>query len=250
VFFSVLNLVGVRYVGRIQVVLVGILLGTLGLYIVLAAPALKHEHFADFMPHGLGSVLATAALVFVSFGGLTKVASVAEEIKNPGRNIPMGMFLAFVVVMVIYLLVTFVTTGIVKPADLGGSLTPIFLGAKESMGLGGMFILGAGAMLAFVTTANSGILSASRSPMAMGRDDLLPRFLGKVNKRFSTPHVSIIATSLFMIVVIGFLSIENLVKTASTMMILMFALVNVSVIIMRASKLQNYRPVCRCPWYP
>ncbi len=84
----------------------------------------------------------------------------------------------------------------------------------------------------------------------MGRDDLLPRFLGKVNKRFSTPHVSIIATSLFMIVVIGFLSIENLVKTASTMMILMFALVNVSVIIMRASKLQNYRPVFRCPWYP
>ena len=250
VFFSVLNLVGVKYVNRIQVLLVAVLLGTLGLYIVLAAPAVKHEHFADFMPHGLGSVLATAALVFVSYGGLTKVASVAEEIKNPGRNIPLGMFLAFGVVQIVYLLVTFVTTGIVEPADLRGSLTPISLGAKASMGLPGVFILGAGAMLAFITTANAGILSASRSPMAMGRDDLLPRFLGKVNKRFSTPHVSIIATSLFMIVVIGFLSIENLVKTASTMMIVMFALVNVSVIIMRASKLQNYRPVFRCPWYP
>ncbi|MCK4850224.1 MAG: amino acid permease [Phycisphaerae bacterium] len=250
VFFSVLNIVGVRHVGRIQVLLVGILLGTLGLYIVLAAPVMKHEHFADFMPHGFGSVLATAALVFVSFGGLTKVASVAEEIKNPGRNIPLGMFLAFVVVMIIYLLVTFVTTGVVEGGALSNSLVPISLGAKESMGLAGVFILGAGAMLAFITTANSGILSASRSPMAMGRDDLLPRFLGRVNRRFSTPHVSIIATSIFMMVVIAFLSIENLVKTASTMMILMFLLVNVSVIIMRVSKIQNYRPVFHCPLYP
>ncbi|GAH42271.1 unnamed protein product, partial [marine sediment metagenome] len=114
VFFGVLNLVGIKHVGRIQVVLVVILLGTLGLYIVLAAPAVKHEHFADFMPQGLGSLLSTAALVFVSYGGLTKVASVAEEIKDPGRNIPLGMFLAFGVVQIIYLLVTFVTTGVVE----------------------------------------------------------------------------------------------------------------------------------------
>ncbi len=248
--FGILNLVGVRYAGRIQVLLVVILLGTLGLYIVSAAPAVKHEHFADFMPQGLGSVLSTAALVFVSYGGLTKVASVAEEIKNPGRNIPLGMFLAFGVVQIVYLLVTFVTIGVVEAGSLQNSLTPISLGAKVAMGNTGVIILAAGAMLAFITTANSGILSASRSPMAMSRDDLLPGLFSRVNRRFSTPHVSIIATTGFMIVVIAFLSIENLVKTASTMMILMFLLVNVSVIIMRASKLQNYRPVFHCPLYP
>ena len=60
--FSTLNLVGVRYAGRVQVLLVVVLLAILGIYIVLAMPAVDHEHFADFMPHGLGSILATAAL--------------------------------------------------------------------------------------------------------------------------------------------------------------------------------------------
>ena len=248
--FSVLNLVGVKYAGRAQVLLVVILLATLGLYIIFGAQAVDHRHFADFVPKGIGSVIATAALVFISYGGLTKIASVAEETRNPGRNIPLGMFLAFAVVQIVYLLVTFVTVGLVEATALSDSLTPISLGAKVVMGNTGVVILAGGAMLAFITTANSGILSASRSPLAMGRDDLLPRFLGKVNRRFSTPHVSIIATTVFMIAVITFLSIENLVKTASTMMILMFLFVNVSVIIMRASKLQNYRPVFRCPLHP
>ena len=250
VFFCLLNLFGIKHVSRAQVLLVVILLTGLGLYIIFGAQAVNHQHFADFMPKGLGSVFATAALVFVSYGGLTKIASVAEEVRNPGRNVPLGMFLAFIVVQIIYLLVTFVTVGLVEGGALSGSLTPISLGAKVAMGNTGVVVLAAVAMLAFITTANSGILSASRSPMAMGRDDLLPRFLGKVNKRFSTPHISIIATTIFMIGVIAFLSIENLVKTASTMMILMFALVNVSVVIMRASKLQNYRPVFHCPLYP
>jgi len=250
ILFTVLNLVGVKHVSRVQVLLVLILLATLGLYIIFGARAVKHQHFTDFMPQGIGSVFATAALVFVSYGGLTKVASVAEETKNPGRNVPLGMILAFIVVQVIYLLVIFLTVGIVGPEQLKGSLTPISLGAQATMGNAGLVLLATGAMLAFITTANSGILSASRSPMAMSRDDLLPRFFSKVNRRFSVPHVSIIATSGFMLAVIAFLSIEDLVKAASTMMILMFLLVNVALIIMRQSKIQNYRPVFHSPLYP
>ena len=208
------------------------------------------NRFDHFMVNGLGSIVGTAALVFVSYGGLTKIASVAEEIKNPGRNVPLAMFLAFGVVQVIYLLVVLVTTGVLDANVMRGSLTAVADGARSAMGYPGFILVSVAAVLAFITTANAGILSASHSPMAMGRDDLLPRFLGKINKRFHTPHVSILATAIFMIGVIAFLSIENLVKTASTMMILMFLFVNISVIIMRASKLQNYRPVFHCPLYP
>ena len=255
VVFCVLNLFGIKHVSRLQVSLVVVLLVILGAYIAFGMPKVNPHHFDEFMVNGLGSIVATAALVFVSYGGLTKIASVAEEVKNPGRNVPLAMFLAFGVVQVAYLLVILVTTGVVDAAgmrgpDGTGSLTAVAQGARVVMGYPGYILLSAGAMLAFITTANAGILSASHSPMAMGRDDLLPRALGKLNSRFHTPHISIIATTVFMITVIAFLSIENLVKTASTMMILMFALVNVSVIIMRASKLQNYRPVFHCPWYP
>jgi mannitol/fructose-specific phosphotransferase system IIA component (Ntr-type) len=84
----------------------------------------------------------------------------------------------------------------------------------------------------------------------MGRDRLLPVVLSRVNKRFSTPHISILITSGFMLCAIVFLDIEMLVKTASTMMIILFILVNLSVIIMRESKIQSYRPMFRCPLYP
>ncbi|MFH0910431.1 MAG: amino acid permease, partial [Planctomycetota bacterium] len=103
------------------------------------------------------------------------------------------------------------------------------------------------------TTGNAGILSASRSPMAMSRDGLLPGFLSRANNRFATPHVAILVTSGLMIAVIAFLSVEDLVKTASTMLLISLALINVSVIVMRKSGIEGYRPTYRmplCPWLP
>jgi len=84
----------------------------------------------------------------------------------------------------------------------------------------------------------------------MSRDQLLPPILARVNKRFKTPHISILLTGGFMITAIVFLDIELLVKTASTLMIILFILVNASVIIMRESRIQSYRPQFKSPLYP
>jgi len=111
-------------------------------------------------------------------------------------------------------------------------------------------LLALAAMAAFVTTANGGILAASRYPMAMSRDKLLPSILANINERFKTPHTSIMLTGGFMIAAIVSLDIEVLVKTASTLMIILFILVNASVIVMRESRIQSYRPKFRTPLYP
>lgn len=249
-FFAVLNGLSVKGSGRLQSVLVLGLLIALAAYVVAGTPTVKHAHYSPFMPFGLQAVFGVAGMVFVSFGGLTKVASVAEEIRNPGRNIPLGMFLAFGLVNLLYVLVVFVTVGVVSPARLAGSLTPLVAGAGLTMGRTGVLVLSVAALFAFVTTANAGILAAARSPMAMSRDGLLPEALSRTSKRFHTPHVAITVTAALMMVAIAFLSIEDLVKTASTIMIVMFILVNVSVIIMRQSGLQNYRPKFKVPLYP
>jgi len=86
--------------------------------------------------------------------------------------------------------------------------------------------------------------------MAMSRDQLLPPVLSRINSRFQTPHISVLFTGFFMIVAIIFLDIEVLVKTASTLMIILFILANASVIIMRESKIQSYRPKFKSPLYP
>jgi APA family basic amino acid/polyamine antiporter len=178
------------------------------------------------------------------------VCCVAEEVKHPGRNIPLGMFLAFSVVMLLYVAVVFITVGLLDPSDLSRSLTPISLGARVSMGNAGSIALALAALLAFISTANAGILTASRDALAMGRDYILPLIFHRVNNRFKTPHVAILFTGLFMVFIILFLSLEDLVKTASTLMILLFILVNLSLIVMRESKLQSYRPRFRAPLYP
>jgi len=179
---------------------------------------------------------------------------VAEEIQVPGRNIPRSMILAGGIVSLLYIATIFVLVGTVNAARLGagpyGDMTPLSTAAESFMARFGVIALSVAAILAFVTTGNSGILAASRNPMAMSRDSFLPAAFGKVSKRFGTPYISIIVTGIFMICMIAFLSISNLVKVASTMMLVLFLLVNFAVLIMRGSKLQNYRPQFRSPLFP
>lgn len=249
VFFAALNLISVKGSGRLQSVLVLGLLAILAVYVVFSVPEVKPTRFEPFAPHGFHVVFAVAGMVFVSYGGLTKVASVAEEVRSPARNIPLGMFLAFGVINAFYVLAVFATVGVLEPDALSASLSPIADAAHHTLGRAGGLVYVA-AFLAFVTTANAGILSAARSPMAMSRDGLLIEHFARTNKRFGTPHFAIVFTCMLMILAIALLSIEDLVKVASTIMIVMFMLVNLAVLIMRQSGLQNYRPTFRVPLYP
>jgi len=248
--FTALNIVSVRHTGRFQVVLVAILFAILLIFVIFGVATVQPVRYKDFLQKGWPAVFATAGLVFISYGGLTKVASVAEEVKNPGRNLPLGMLLAWFVVSVSYVAVITVTVGVIGGPQLADSLTPISLAASTFMPVWGFALLAVAAVAAFVTTANGGILAASRYPMAMSRDKLLPSFLARVNNRFKTPHVGILLTGAFMIAAIVFLDVARLVKTASTLMIVLFILVNASVIILRESKIQGYRPKFKSPLYP
>ena len=248
--FTALNIFSVKQTSRFQVFFVGILLAILAFFVLFGSGAAEAVRYTGFLEKGWPAVLATAGLVFISFGGLTKVASIAEEVKHPGKNLPLGMILAWLVVTLFYIAVITITVGVVDGTELAESYVPISLAASKFMGPLGFAILSLAAIAAFVTTANGGILAASRSPMAMSRDQLLPPLFARVNNRFKTPHFSILLTGGFMITAIVFLNIESLVKTASTLMLILFILVNVSVIIMRESRIQSYRPKFKSPLYP
>ena len=266
--FTVLNVLSVKMTGRVQIAMVVALLAVLVVFVAVGGGSGRfhqHPNFDSLLEKGWGSVFAASALVFVSFGGLTKVAAIAEEIRAPGRNIPRAMFLAWAVVSLLYVAAVLVAVGVadfvletpgseVKVNELGlgdyGNMTPLSLAAGKFLGWFGVVVLSAAAILAFVTTGNSGILAASRDPMAMSRDGLLPAGLRKVSARFGTPYVSVLMTSGFMIATITLLNIGDLVKVASTMKLILFLLMNVAVLVMRRSRIQNYRPLYRCPLFP
>ncbi len=250
IVFALINVIGVQHAGNLQRLLVVFLLGLLVLYLVIGMPSVHPYRFYPFLPAGWRSLAATIGLVFVSFGGLTKVADVSGEVANPKRNLPWGMLLAFLVVNALYFLVVFTTVGILDAPTLAGSLTPIAEGARRIAGPWGFAAMSIAAGLAFATTGNAGILSASRSPMAMSADGLLPGQFARVSKRGKTPYVAIAITALFIALVVSFLSLEDLVKTASTMLLVAFLLMCVAVVIMCRAKLPSYRPSFRVPLQP
>jgi len=249
VIFLGINLLGVKEAARIQVAFVAALLAVMLLYIIGGIPSIKFMRFEPFTTRGVRGIISTTGFVFISFGGLLKVAALAEEVKNPGRTIPLGMILSLFIVLLLYTLIVFVTTGVLDAPMLKSSLTPISDAAFSFLGGWGKILLSIAACLAFITTANAGIMSASRYPLALSRDALLPEFINRVSDRFKTPHISIFITGGFMITSL-FLKLDILVKAASTVMILTYMFSCLSVIILRESRLQNYQPSFKAPLYP
>ena len=247
--FVAVNLRGTRHVGRLQVGLVLALLALMVMYVVRGFPRVELDNLQPFMPHGVHRTLAVAGFVFVAYGGLINITSVAEEVRDPARTLPRGMLLSLVIVTVLYGLMVFVTTGVLPSAVLDRSLTPITDGARAFMGVWAVRAIGLAAVFAFVSTANAGVMAASRYLFALSRDELLPKRLSRLGSRSQAPTAAVLVTGGFVAASL-FLRLEILVEAASLVLILGFMLASICVIVLRESRVQNYRPSFRAPLYP
>jgi amino acid transporter len=243
------NVVGAKQTGRLQLAIVVVMLGALGWFAAGSAPSVQSANYADFFGSGVGGLLAATGLVFVSYAGVTKVASVAEEVENPGRNIPLGILGSLAFTTVLYVAIVAVLVGITEPGSVAGSLTPVAVAAEVTLGRAGVVAVILAAILALVSTANAGILSSSRYPFAMSRDSLAPPSLSAVSDRFGTPVSSITLTGVVLLVLIAFVPILDIAKLASAFQILVFVLVNVAVVAFRNGSVP-YEPEFTSPLYP
>lgn len=262
-FFMVLNLVGAKKTSAFQKVFVIFLLGILivfiadGLFSIFSVESIRKQaiesQFTPFFSNGMSGLFTTVGFVFVSYLGLTQIASVAEEIKNPERNIPLGMILSLVVTGLIYGLGVFIMVAVIEPNSFANEMAPAATAAKEIFKWlpenAGVWLMSIAALAAFASTGNAGLLSASRYPFAMGRDKLFPAVLSKIGKK-GTPIVAILLTTALIILFILILSEEGIVKLASTFQLLIFIFINFSVIVFRKSKIESYDPGYLSPLYP
>lgn len=262
-FFMALNLVGAKKTTAFQKVFVAILLIILGTFIVdglysifYGNPFNKQLLNAQFTPlfsNGIGGLLTSVGFVFVSYLGLTQIASVAEEIKNPERNIPLGMVLSLVVTGLIYGLGVFIMVAVIDPETFGSEMAPAAIAASKIFSWlpanMGVLLMSIAALAAFASTGNAGLLSASRYPFAMGRDKLFPAVLSKIGAK-GTPVIAILLTTVIIILFILLLTEEGIVKLASTFQLLIFMFINFSVIVFRKSKIESYDPGYLSPLFP
>ena len=250
VAFILANMFWSEHGGAFQVLLIFVLIAVLVYFVAWGAPAVKIGRLKPFAPQGVSAVFATAGYVFISFGGLTKAASVAEEVKKPGHNLPLGMFLSLLFVTIIHAVAVFVAVGVLTPEQLHNTYTPVSDAAATFRWGGSTALVTVAAVLAFVSSANAGIVSASRYPIAMSRDHILPLFFRNVSRRFHSPQIATLFTGTFMLLSILFLELDMHVKVGSTLLLMLCVLSNLAVVLMRESKMLNYRPKFRSPLYP
>lgn len=249
IVLGALNLSGAKKSGKLQVFLVTTLLAALTWLIGGGLPEIQPVHFDGFLDAGTSAILSTAGFVYISYVGVTKVASLSEEVQDPEKTLPRAVFLSFATAMLIYGLGTAVMVGVIPPEMLHGDLTAAATAAWIIFGDTGRIILALAAMLAFTSVANAGTLSASRYPLAMSRDHLMPKSLGEVGAK-GTPVRAILATVGLIVLVLLTLDISKVAKLASAFQLLMFALVCLAVIVWREADIDSYDPGYPSPFYP
>ena len=249
VFFGIVNLFGARKTGTFQVFMVFALLLILFVFIVQGVPQINLQHFEGFFDKGGISVISTAGLVYISYVGITNIASVAEEIENPERNLPLGVFLAIATAIAVYAVGTTIMVGVLPAKELAQDLTPVASAAEVLFGNWGKIGVTVAAVIAFASVANAGILSASRYPLAMSRDHLIPGLFSKLTPR-NIPHYGVAVTVGLIIFLVLTFDIASIAKLASAFQLMMFALICFAVIVMRESRIEAYDPGYRSPFYP
>ncbi|MHB9288210.1 APC family permease [Halobacteriales archaeon Cl-PHB] len=204
-----------------------------------------------FFPRGYFPVIGTAALVFTSYLGFAQVATVAGEIRDPGRNLPLAMVGSVLLVTVFYVLTIFVATSAFDAARLSElGETAMVEVTREFLGLPGAVAILLAGLLATFSSANASILSASRSVYALSRDALLPRRAGTVNLRYGTPHVALAMAGGPILVLVATGQVELLAEVASFLHLVMYGLICVVLVVLRRRSPAWYDPSFRMPGYP
>ena len=258
--FIGVNYVGAKETGGIQIVIVTLLVGILTLFSVLGVLQADLSTLRPFFPAetgGAAAILPATGLVFVSFLGFAKITTVAEELKNPGRNLPLAVVGSVLIVTVMYAIIMVVLMGVINWRQLGPDFTttPVLDVAEIAFGTVGIAAVGVGlltfaGLLATASSANASILASSRINFAMGRDKLVSAKLNAIHPRFATPYRSIAVTGglILLFIVIG--DVKTLAKAGSVLHLIVYGLLNVALIVMRQADVDEYQPAFEVPLYP
>ena len=225
--FYVVNLMGVKLTAWIQTVLFFMLLSALMLYIVLGLPSVRPENFSNLFPNGVGGVFAAAGLLFTFSAGGIFVIDLGGEVMQARRTFGKALPCAIGIAVALYLLMGVATVGVVPCSSLEGESLIAVAGHFMPGPILAYFIVG-GALVACATTINIVFTIMSRGFLVVSEEGLLPRFLGRVNERFGTPHWGL--TAAYLICVAALVTIPSLMFFGS--MLNLGLLLSISVVVL------------------
>jgi amino acid transporter/nucleotide-binding universal stress UspA family protein len=250
ILLTILNVVGAKESGRTQVVIVLILFAILGTFSFMGVFHIDAANYDPFMPFGFDSISATTALVFVSFLGFVKIAAVAEEIKNPSKNLPRALIGSVALVTILYVVIVLVIGGMFKQSTIADVRDPLTTAARTILGSPGAVAIIIAGLLATLSSANASIMASSRINLAMARDRMVPNWLADIHPKLLTPYRAIILTGMLALLFLLLESLEDLAKIASVLQLYSYAALNIGCVVLRVSHPEWYKPTYRTPGTP
>ena len=249
-FILLLNVFGVKKVEKTQLIIVTISVLSLITVVFFGFNSFDSKLMEPVFSEGSSGFIAGVAFLYISYAGVTKIAAVAGEIKNPEKNLPRTMIVSLLLITIVYVLVALVLVGNIDQSVLSTDIKPIHTLFQTIGGDYFGYFAAVVGVITLMSMANSGVLASSRFPFAMAKDKMMPGFLGLVNSRFVTPVAAILTTSLLIGLAIVYLDVIKIAKLASAFKVLMFIFNELSVIVLRETNAQWYRPSFRSPLYP
>ncbi|MGZ8890549.1 MAG: amino acid permease [Nitrososphaeraceae archaeon] len=242
--FTFINIKGASETGRVGTIITLVQLVAIvsiiiaGLWAMSSHPNDWQSNFSDFLPMGLGGLVAAMGLTFIAFEGYEIIVQTGEEVKNPKRNIPRAIFISLALVVIMYCIIAFVSIGAIFPdmsswqfIGLHGELG-IMKAAELFMPYGAFIVLAAG-LVSTLAALNATTFSSARVAFAMGRHYNLPHKLSAIHPKFKTPYVSVVLSCIIMAVMAYALPLEDIAHASAVIFLLLFTQVNLAVISIR-----------------
>ena len=252
-FITIVLIWGIRESARFNATMVGIKIVVLTFFIIVGFTYVQPSNWTPFNPNGFAGISAGAAIVFFAYIGFDAVSTVAEETKNPQRNLPIGIIASLIICTVFYAVVACVFTGLISYPDLKAKLAteqaePLTMalqhvGEQAHTDLGwAIGIVAFGSVIAHTAVLLVFQLGQPRIFFSMARDGLLPPVFYKVHPRFRTPHISTILTGVFVGVFAAVASIDEMVDLTNIGTLFAFILVCAGIIVLRIKEPARPRP--------
>ena len=242
--FSYINIKGASETGKTGTIVTIVQLGAILCLIAAGSWTMYNNpspttNFADFMPTGIGGLVAAMGLTFIAFEGYEIIVQTGEEVKNPKRNIPRAIFISLAIVVTLYCLVAFVSIGAISPEGIaawrfigeGGELG-IMKAAEIFLPYGALIVL-VGGMVSTLAALNATTFSSARVAFAMGRHYNLPHKLSSIHPVNRTPHIAIVISGIIMAFMAYALPLADIAVAAGVIFLLLFTQVNIAAITIR-----------------
>jgi len=246
---TALLIFGVKESASVNNVIVMIKIGVILLFLVLATGHISAANYSPFLPFGWSGVMAGAAVVFFAYIGFDAVTTAAEETENPKRNLPVGIIGSALIVMILYIAVAAVLSGVVPYTSLQNNSAPISY-ALIAIGIPwGAALVSVGAIAGLTSVLIVTLYGQTRIFYAMSRDGLLPSFFAYVHPKYRTPVVITLITGTVTALFAALLPLSVIVELVNIGTLTSFMLVAIIVLVLRRADPDAPRPF-RTPLVP